>query len=64
MDSCTIELLPNASSQLLPNNTRSSFTNFLPEQVNLDRQGEVAISEISFPSMYQNVTEGKIYVLR
>ena len=27
--------------------------------MNLDGQWEVAISEISYPSMYQNVTEGK-----
>ena len=60
MDSLTIELVSNASSQLFPNNTLSSFTNFLPEQVNLDGQWEVAISEISYPSMYQNFTEGKV----
>ena len=59
MDAFAIELVSNASSQLFPNNTLSSFTNFLPEQVNLDGQWEVAISEISYPSMYQNVTEGK-----
>ena len=59
MDSFTIELVSNASSQLFPNNTLSSFTSFLPEQVNLDGQWEVAISEIFYPSMYQNVTEGK-----
>ena len=59
MDSFTIELVSNASSQLFPNNTLSSFTNFLPEQVNLDGQWEVAFSEISYPSLYQNVTEGK-----
>ena len=59
MDSFTIELVSNASSQLFPNNTLSSFTNFLREQVNLDGESEVAISEISYPSMYQNVTEGK-----
>ena len=59
MDSFTIELVPNASSQLFPNNTLSSFTNFLPEQVNLDGQWQVAISEIFFPSRYQNVKEGK-----
>ena len=59
MDSFTIELVSNASSQLFPNNTLSRFTYFLPEQVNLDGQCEVAISEISDPSMYQNVTEGK-----
>ena len=60
MESFTIELVSNASAQLLPDNTLSSFTNFLPEQLNLEGQWEVAISEISYPSMYQNVTEGKL----
>ena len=59
MESFTIELVSNASAQLLPDNTLSSFTNFLPEQMKLEGQCEVAISEISYPSMYQNVTEGK-----
>ena len=59
MDSFTIELVSTASSQLLPNNTLSSFTIILLEQVNLDGQWEVAVSEISYPSMYQNFTEGK-----
>ena len=59
MDSFTIELVSNASGELLPDNTLSSFTNFLPEQLNLEGQLEVAISEISYPSMYQNITEGK-----
>ena len=51
-------MVSNASGELFPGNTLSSFTNFLPEQVNLEGQWEVAISEISYPSMYQNVTEG------
>ena len=59
MKSLTIELVSNASAQVFPDNTVSSFTNFLPEQLNLDGQWEVAISEISYPSMYRNVTEGK-----
>ena len=59
MESFTIELVSNASAQLFPDNTLSTFTNFLPEQLNLDGQWEVAISEISYPSMHQNVTEGK-----
>ena len=62
MDSFTIELVSNASGELFPDNTLSSFTNFLPEQVNLEGQWEVAISEKSYPSMYQNITEGKIQV--
>ena len=36
----------------------SSLTNFLPKQVNLEGQWEVTVSEISYPSMYQNVREG------
>ena len=59
MDSFTIEFVSNASSQFFPNNTLSSFTKFLPEQVNLYGQWEVAIYEMSYPSMYRNVTEGK-----
>ena len=59
MELFTIELVSNASAQLFPDNTLSSFTNFLPEQLNLDGQWEVAISEISHSSMYQNVTEGE-----
>ena len=58
MDSFTIELVSNASGELFPDNTLSSFTNFLPEQVNLEGQWEAAISEISYPSMYQKITEG------
>ena len=64
MDSFKTEFVSNASSQLFPNNTLSSFSFFLPEQVNLDGQWEVAISEIQYPSMYQNVMQGEIYVLR
>ena len=59
MEPFTKELVPNESAQLLPDNTLSSFTIFLPEQLNLEDQREVAISERSYPSMYQNVTEGK-----
>ena len=59
MESFTIELVSNTSAHFFPDNTLSSFTNFLPEQLNLDGQWEVAISEISYPSMYQSVTEGK-----
>ena len=59
MEPFTIELVSNAFAQLLPDNTRSSFTNFLPEQLLLEGQWEAAISKTSYPSMYQNVTEGK-----
>ena len=58
MDSFTTELVSNAFGELFPDNTLSSFTSPLPEQVNLEGQREVAISEISNPSMYRNITEG------
>ena len=58
MESFTIELVSNDSGELSPDNTLSSFPNFLPEQLNLEGQGEVAFSELSYPSMYQNITEG------
>ena len=57
MDSFTIQLVSNASSQFFPNSTLSSITNSLPELVDWEGQWEVANSEISYPSMYENVTE-------
>ena len=63
MDSFTIELVSNASFNCYPNNSLSSFLNFLPEQRHLKGEWEVAISEISYPSLYQNVTEGKLTIV-
>ena len=59
MESIKIELASNVSAQRFSDKTLSSFTNFLLVQLNLEDQWEVAVSEISYPSMYQNVTEGK-----
>ena len=59
MDSFTKKMVSNASGEMFPDNTLTSFTNFFSEQVNLEGQWEVAISEISYPSMYQNITERK-----
>ena len=59
MDSFTIKLVSNASGELFRNDTLSSFTSFLPEQVNLEEQWEVATSEKSHPSKYQIKTQGK-----
>ncbi len=43
----TLDLVSNASAQIISENTLSSFTIFLPEQLNLEGQWEVAISEES-----------------
>ena len=57
-----IELVSSASAKLCPANTLSSFTNFLPKQLNLEGRWEVAFSEIFYPSMHQNVKEGKFMI--
>ena len=59
MDSCTTELISNASAQLFSDNALSSLTNFLPEQLNVECQWEVGISELSYLPMHQNITEEK-----
>ena len=62
MSSFTVELVSNSSFDCYPNNTLSSFTNFLPQQISLDGEWEVAITELSYPSLYQNRTEGNFYL--
>ena len=56
MEFFTKEMLFNAAVQPLPGNTLISFANFQPDQLNLQKQWEFAKSELSYPSMYQNVT--------
>lgn len=58
MDSFYVELVSNASMNIYKDNTLASFTNFLPEQINLDGEWDVALSEITCPSLYHNVTDG------
>ena len=43
MNSFTVELVSNASFDCYPNNTLSSFTNFLPEQINLEENGRLQL---------------------
>ena len=63
MNSFTVELVSNASFDCYPNNTLSSFTKFRPEQIHLDGEWEVAITELLYPFLYQNITEGKFFYL-
>lgn len=61
MTSFLIELVSNGSVDVYPENTLSSFTNFLPEQINLGEDSwEVALMEISYPAWYNNITEGSL----
>ena len=47
-------MVSNAPAQLFPDKTLSPSANILTEQLNVEGQWEVAISEIAYPSMYQN----------
>lgn len=54
----TINLVSNASMSTFPDNTLAHFTTLLPEQINLEGIWEVAVVEISWSELIQNVTEG------
>ena len=54
-----VDLISNASMNVFKSNTLSSFTNILPEQIDLEGTWEVALTEISYPTMYLNVTDGR-----
>ena len=60
MDSFTIDLVSNASFNCYSDNSLSTFTKFLNERIHLKGEWVVAISEISYSFLYQNVTEGKL----
>ena len=59
----TVELASNASFDCYPNNNLGSFTNFLPEQIILDGEREVAITELPYPSLHKNTKDGKFFYL-
>ncbi len=59
MESMIIEVVSNASMDVYPQNSLSSFSNFLPEQINLEDNWEVALMEISYPAIFMNITEGR-----
>ena len=63
MESRIIELVSNASQELYPGNTVSSFTNFLPDDVTFEGEWEVALMELTVPGRWLNVTEGKFVLM-
>ena len=59
MNSFIIDLVSNASTDIYPSNSLSSFTNFLPDQINLEGDWEVALLEASHPTLYYNISDGR-----
>ena len=58
MKTFSAELRSSASSKLYPQNTTVSFTNFIPDQINLEGQYERALTENCCPWKLLNITEG------
>ena len=63
----TVNLVSNCSMATYPENSLAHFTNLLPNPIELDRTGggcwQVALLEISWPSVVHNVTDGRIEVI-
>lgn len=57
-DNFFITLLSNSSMNYNPENTTSHFTVNLPKEINLEGKWSVAISEITYPNLIANVTDG------
>ena len=56
-------MVSTASAEVYPQNTLSAFTNCLPEQLNLEGDWEVALLEISYPSLINNLTKGNFWYI-
>ena len=53
----------NSSSQSFPNNTISNFNTYLPEEISLDGEYEVALTEIQYTNTFYNIPyESKIQI--
>ena len=59
-DSFSITLVSSASMNIFIDNSLASFKNLLSEDIDLPGEGRVALSEITFPTHFNNVTDTKI----
>ena len=58
LEQFTINLVSKASMSTFPDNTHANFTTLLPHPIQLMGDWEVAIVEMSWPSLVQNVLQG------
>ena len=63
-DEFTVHLISTASMDYFPDNTLASFRNFCKEEIALDGDWRVALSEIIFPSKLNNVTDEEFTYFR
>ena len=58
--SFTITLVSSASMNVFKDNTLANFKNLLSEEINLQGEWRVAVTEITFPTQINNVTDNNI----
>ena len=63
-DEFTVHLISTASMDYFPDNTLASFRNFCKEEIALDGDWRVALSEIIFPTKLNNVTDEEFTYFR
>ena len=56
--SFTINLVSNATMSTFPDNTLAKFTTLLPQSVVIHGTWEVALVDLSWPGLIENVTKG------
>ena len=58
-DEFTVHVISSASMQIFKSNTLASFRNFLNYEIHISGDWSVALSEIIFPTKFENVVEGE-----
>ena len=59
-DSFTVTLVSSASMNIFSENSLANFKNLLNEEINLQGKWKVALTEITFPTHVNNVTDTKL----
>ena len=59
-DSFTVTLVSSASMNIFSENSLANFKNLLNEEINLQGEWKVALTEITFPTHINNVTDNVI----
>ena len=63
-DEITVPLISTASMDYFPDNTLASFRSFCEEEIALDGDWRIALSEIIFPTKLNNVTDEEFTYFR
>ena len=63
-DEYTVHLFSTASMEYFPDNTLANFRKFCKEEIALDGDWRVALSEIIFPTKLNNVTDEEFTYFR